>query len=212
MSNVVDYTSLSNAVNDWLARSDMTPYLGYFIQVAENRIYKDIFEANEYRGVRQMEAALTGTTASNTIPVPADYLGLKTALCTAGGNTYSLSRKNEEFIYTKFPKQTSSGNPTVIARSGSNFIFGPYSDDGYVITGTYWQKAASLSATNPTTWMITAMPETLLAAVMCEANKFLRDDTAANGWGTMYTNQLQNFVMMDKSEAWSGSSLAITAG
>jgi len=212
MATITDYASLSAAVASWTHRSDVAANLDYFIQVAENRIYREVFALNQGRGVRQMEAALSGTIASNAIPVPADYLGLKIAQINNGGNAYPLERKNEEFVFNNFPMQQASGMPIVIARSGSNFIFGPYADAAYVITGTYWQKAAALSSTNTSTWMITTIPDCLLAAVLVACYQFTRDASGAQTWEGQYQTALQSFITQDKSESWGGSSLAITAG
>lgn len=211
MATIVDYTSLNQALQDFLARSDIAGYPDYFIQQAENRIYRDVFELNQGRGLRQMEASLTGTITNNNVPVPADYLGLKMALITIGNGNFPLDLKSPEFIFTTYPIQAATGSPSFIARYQGNFIFGPYADAAYTVSGTYWQKAAALSSTNTVTWMITYMPDVLFAACMAVAAKFVRDNDAMQVWEAVYMDGLAKFVVADKAEAWAESNLAITS-
>lgn len=211
MATIVDYASLNQALQDWLARSDIAAYPDYFIQIAENRIYRDILNQNEGRGVRQMEAALSGTIASNAIAIPSDYLALKAARIVVNSEWYPLERKNAEFIYGNYPAQTSTGAPSFIADENGNFIFGPYADSAYTVNGVYWKKAAALSSTNTTTWMITAIPDVLFASCMAAAAQFVRDDATRDLWNAFYQQGLEAFIAADKASAWSGSSLAITA-
>lgn len=211
MATIVDYASLNQAVQDWLARSDIAAYPDYFIQIAENRIYRDIINQNEGRGVRQMEAALSGTIANNAIPIPSDYLALKAARVVVSSGWYPLEKKNAEFIYGKYPKQSATSAPTFIADENGQFIFGPYADSAYTINGVYWQKAAALSSTNTSTWMITAIPDVLFAGCMAAAAQFVRDDASRDLWNAFYQQGLDSFIAQDKASSWSGSSLSITA-
>jgi hypothetical protein len=211
MSTITDYASLSQAVDDWLARSDLSGYLDYFIQMAEEKIYREIIAQNKGRGVRQMEAALSGTITNNAVAVPADYLGLKNAFISYSSNFYPLERTSIEMLYHLHPQQTSSGLPVLISRDSSNFVFGPYADNAYTLSGVYWQKATALSSSNTTTWMITAIPDALFAAVMASANEFIRDDEVAGMWSTLYASQLSSFIAQDQAENFSGSALAMRA-
>lgn len=210
MATIVDYASLAQSLQDWLARSDIATYPDYFIQLAENRIYRDILAQNDGKGVRQMEAALSGTITNNTVAIPTDYLALKNArVVNSAGSQFPLNRRSSEYIFGNYPIQSPTAMPEAIARESGNFIFGPYSDSNYSITGIYWNRAAALSSTNTITWMVTAMPDVLFAACMAAAAQFVRDDDATNLWNTFYQQGLQGFITADKTEAWSGSSLSI---
>jgi hypothetical protein len=213
MSQITDYASLKTAVGDWLVRSDISDsYIDYFIQVAEETIYDDVFAMNDGRGVRAIETALDGTIASGVLAVPADYLALKSAYISAGSNKYNLERKNAQFIRATYPDDGSTGIPTYIAREAANFIFGAYPDSNYSVRGIYWQKQTGLSSSNTSTWMITEIPTALLAACNAAASQFIKDSVEFQRWSGIYESLMQKFIARDRAEAHSGSALSISVG
>jgi hypothetical protein len=211
VAGVYDYNSLKQAVQDWFARSDMGNWIDYFIQIAEADIYRDIIAGNQGRGVRPMEAALSVAVSNGAAAVPSDYLALKIALVSLGGNTFELQRVTPEFIYTQYPQQVASGTPAYIARQGDNFVFGPYPDASYTITGLYWKKSRQLTSVNSTNWIVNNIPTIMLAATNRVASRFNKDQDAYAIWNDLYTQQMQSFILSDRAEELSGSSLAMAA-
>jgi hypothetical protein len=211
VAGVYDYNSLKQAVQDWFARSELGNWIDYFIQIAEADIYRDIISGNKGRGVRAMEAALNVTIANGAAPVPTDYLALKIALVSLNGNTFEMQRVTPEFIYTQYPAQVASGTPAYIARQGANFVFGPYPDSNYTVTGIYWQKAGQLTSVNNVTWMTNSIPTILLAATNRAAARFNKDQESYGMWNDLYTQQMQSFLLAESAEELSGSSLAMVA-
>lgn len=211
VAGVYDYNSLKQAVQDWFARSDLGNWIDYFIQIAEADIYRDIFSINQGKGVRPIEASLSVTISNGVAAVPTDYLGIKIALVSLNGQTFEIERRTPEFIYTQFTQQSAGGTPQYMARLGQNFVFGPYPDSNYTITGIYWQKALQLTSVNSTTWMTANIPTILLAATNRAAARFNKDEEAYGVWDNLYTQQLQSYILADKAEELSGSSIAMVA-
>jgi hypothetical protein len=212
MATVHDYASLSQAVQDWLKRPDMSSYIDYFIQSAEDRIYDDIFARNQGRGVQAIEAsipALETISATGTVPLSdlSGYIALKEMRCSTGGNTWILQRTTTEFIFSQFPNRQGTDTPQYVARDAQNFIFGPMPDSTYAVSGVFWARSAALAAGNTTTWMTSTIPATLLAACNAAAALFLKDNDAASLWDSMYVRQLDAFLARDKMEELSGSGL-----
>lgn len=213
VAGVYDYLSLRQAVQDWFARSDVSNYIDYFIQKAEQKIYRDIFAMNRGQGVRAIEASLSGTIASDgTFSLPTGYLGLKYALVSASGQTFELQRRNPEFIYTQYPDRTADSVPAYIARDGSNFVFGPFPDAQYSISGIYWKKSNQLTQVNDVTWMVETIPTILLAACNAAAARFLKDMDQRQTWDAEYVSEMQDFLDADRAEEQSGSAFAMVAG
>ena len=207
MTTIVDYASLVQSIADFQVRADLGTYADYFIQSAEDDIYNDIFALNQGRGVTALEAPFSGAVTNGALALPSSYLGLRYATVAVGGGTYPLQRRTAEFIYAKYPQQSPTGAPAFIGRVGTNFIFGPYPDAAYTIAGVYWMRSAVLSATNPTTWMITEIPTALFAAVMANVGKFLQDPQLAGYWDGDYQKKLSAYISRDKAEEYSGSEL-----
>lgn len=211
VAGVYDYNSLKQAVQDWFARSDLGNWIDYFIQIAEADIYRDIFTGNQGKGVQAIEAPLSATISNGVAALPTGYLGMKIMLISLNGQTFEVERKTPEFIYTQYPDQTAAGTPQYFARLGQNFVFGPFPDSAYTLTGTYWQKSNQLTTMNPQTWMTATIPTILLAATNRAAARFNKDEEAFQLWDSLYNQQLPSFILADKAEELSGSSLAMVA-
>lgn len=211
MPRINDYASLAQAIQDFSHRPTIAPFCDYFIQGAEDRIYRKIMELNEGNGIRAMEATLSGTTDPilGTIPVPADFLSLKNATVAVSGGLVTLEGKDANWIYSAFPNRTAQGIPQCIARDGANFIFGPFPDTVYTVSGTYYQRATALSAQNTTTWMVSQIPLTFLSACMIEAAKFLKDTALAQSYMAEFTDRLNDVVDADRAGNYAGGSLVI---
>ncbi|KVU10662.1 hypothetical protein WK62_05200 [Burkholderia ubonensis] len=211
VAGIYDYNSLKQAVQDWFARADLGGWIDYFIQMAEADIYRDIFRLNFGRGVRAIEASLNVTIANGVAALPTGYLALKQGVISSGGNTWELERKSTEFIYTQYPDRTPSGIPAYIAREGSNFIFGPFPDSNYTVTGTYWQRPAQLTSVNSVNWLVNTIPTVMLAACLKFAARFNKDEEGLAMWDGIYQSQLEAFVLAERAEETSGSTPAMVS-
>lgn len=211
VAGVYDYNSLKQAVQDWFARSDLGGWIDYFIQKAENKIYRDIFAMNSGRGVQAIEATLNVAIANGVAALPTGYLGLKHAVVNLSGFSFELQRRNAEFIYTQYPNRSNDAPPAYIAREGQNFIFGPFPDAAYTISGTYWMRSPQLTSVNSVTWMTNTIPTILLAACNLAAAQFLKDQESIQMWGSEYQSEMADFLLADRAEEQSGSAFAMVA-
>lgn len=212
MATVTDYASLSQAIQDFEARSDISTYVDYFIQRAEEDIYNDIFTLNEGRGIAALENTFTGIITNNTLALPTNYLGLRYATVTVASATIPLQRRTVEFIYQNYPLQSGQGVPAFIGRSGTNFVFGPYADSQYTVSGVYWERMTALSAGNTTTWMTSDIPSTLLSACMRAVGEFEQSPDKFAAWDARYQRGIASFVARCKAEDYSGSELMMQVG
>jgi hypothetical protein len=201
---ITNYDTLVTATQDYLARSDLAGFVPNFLQNAQGKLYRTL-------RIRQMETALTGTTAAGVVAVPADYLELK--FVNISGSPYiSLERTSPEFIYATYPLRSNASRPKFIAREGSNFIFGPAAADGYSLVGIYYALLPLLSASNTTNFFTTNAPEVLLYGALLEAQPFLMNDKRIPVWTELYAEAIGTVARLNRSENFSGSNLAIKAG
>ncbi len=213
MPQVKDYDTLVQAVVDFSHRPTIGTYVDYFIQDAEDRIYRTVLAENQGRGLVWMEATLNLTIDATTgyAPVPTDYVGLKAAQVSASGGTYDLKMRSAQQIYARYPIRSADSVPSFIAREGSNFIFGPFPDGAYSILGTYYQRATALSSANTTTWMTTNIPLALLAGCMIACAKFLKDEQMMQGYMQEFSQRLGEIIVADKAQDF-GDDLQISSG
>jgi len=212
LTGIFDYFSLAQAILDFSHRTDIANYQDYYIQQAETRIYRDIFAQNIGNGVKWLEQAFTGIASGGT-PTPTGYLALKAMQVTDSfGNVYTLLYKDPQWIYTNYPVRQAAGIPAYVARDGANFVFGPYPDSAYALTGTVYAASTPLSATSPTSWMTNVCPDLLLASCMIELQPFLKDPAALKTWQTIYAQKLMALVNLDQSERVAPGVLSVEVG
>lgn len=118
MPTVVDYPSLVQAITDFTHRSDLTAYVDYFIQQAQDKINKDIADENDGNFIRAQEAAFPSLAiAAGVIQVPTDWLGAKVLrILDNSGAAFTLIIKDPQWIYANYPLRTAQGLPAYVAR------------------------------------------------------------------------------------------------
>ncbi len=193
------YATLKTSVTSWLdvTVTSLSTMIDDLVTIAEARIFRET-------RTRDTEATLTGTISSGVIAVPSDYVALKFARLTTSPSTI-LERRSAQWLYAAYPQRSSEGKPLVIAREGSNFIFGPYSDSGYTLAGTYYKKLAALSSTNHA--LFTNNPDLYLFACLAESEIVIGRDSRIAIWEAKYQKILADVNGVDKAEDSSGSTL-----
>lgn len=200
---ITSFTTLKNAVVDWLSRDDMGSAVETMIGLAEARIYREL-------RIRAMETALSDTIASGVIAVPSDYLELRYAYVD-GAEAVSLEPRNPEWITANYPRRSSDSKPVYIARDDDNFIFGPYPDSTYTIKGSYYAKLTALSSSNETNWFTTNAPDMLLYATLLHSAAYVGDDQRAQLWSLGYEDAKRLVIAQDAKERYpSGMAIRVT--
>lgn len=202
VGTIEDYETLQGAIANWLHRADLTSEIPGFIQLGENRIYRDL-------RVRQMETSFSTAIASGVIAVPTGYMEMKYAYIN-GSPMVKMARKDPEWIYHNYPSRSSGGTPRFFAREAENLIFGPYPDSTYTVKGVYYKRLAALSTTNTSNWLITDVPDLLLFASLCEAAPWMFNDERIQVWEGKYKSIKDRVERNDAQEEFSGSPLAAT--
>lgn len=116
-----------------------------------------------------------------------------------------MERTTPFWIHQHFNQNNNAGSPYYFAREGANFIFAPSQGYGAQASGIYYARLPSLSATNPTNWLITVNPDMIQAAAMLEAATYLADDTAVQYWEQRFNATLGDVQAVDDAERSSGS-------
>ena len=196
---ITTYTQLQTAVGNWLHRADLSTYIPDLIMLGEERIMREVRS-------RDMETAFSDTIASGVIALPTAYLELKYA--TVGSSTkIFLKRTSAESIYSKYPLRQAEGEPRFIAREGSNFIFGPYPDSGYTISGVYYQDIGPVSSSDHA--LFTNNPDLYLFAALAETEAFIKNDPRVALWEAKYEKIKASVNGLRDREDASGGGLMI---
>jgi hypothetical protein len=198
--SISTYLELQSAVENWLKRADLDSIIPDFIMLGEKRIFREV-------RARVMETALSSTIASGVIALPADYLELKSAYVD-GSPARLLQRTSATSIYEQYPLRSSTSKPHLIAREGSNFIFGPYPDSTYTIKGIYYAQPTSIATSANT--LFTNNPDLYLFASLLEAEPYIKNDVRVPLWLAKYEQIKKQINDYEKKEAGSGSGLQVS--
>jgi len=184
MAVINSYATLQSAVADYLARDDLTSFVPNFIQNAENKLYRSLNLRNE-------ETALSISITSGVATVPSDFKALKLAYYDSSP-VQLLQWVSLDELYRDYPVRSGSGTPKVIAREGSNFVFGPYPSDG-TLKGVYYAKQDPLRTTDGS-WYVLNAPEALLYGALLEAAPFIKDDERLPVWVGLYQSAVETLI------------------
>lgn len=150
MATIVDYASLTQAISDFLHRSDLqtSGFTDYLIQGAQEKIQDDIFDLNFGNGIRLMENGYPATAISGGVaPVPSDWLAPKLMqIVDNAGNIFPLIFKAAAWIYDRYPVRQAQGLPAYIARDTNATGSFPSVSASLKFTATASQTVFSLAA------------------------------------------------------------------
>lgn len=196
-----NYTAFTASLSSWMdiGTSDIGASLyADLVTVGEERIFREVRN-------KDMETSFSASIASGILSLPTSYLALKTAYVDTTP-IQSLERRPAEWIRLNYPYNSGSGVPQYIARYGSNFIFGPYPDSDYTITGIYYKKPTAISGASLND-LFTNNPDLYLFACLAESEILIGRDNRIPVWEAKYQRILADVNGADKAEDSSGSSL-----
>jgi len=136
----------------------------------------------------EMESALSDNiTTGGLLPVPTGYIEMKYAYVD-GTPTQYLQLVSPSYIYENYPLRSGEGKPVVMARDGSNFIFGPYPSSDYTIKGRYYTHLTGIETnTLYTNALLSANPDLYLWATLAESEPLIMRDSRIQLWESKYT-------------------------
>lgn len=195
------------------------------IDYGENRIYRDMdFISNV---ARDSSAALTAGNRNFTLPASTstsgptgifnvvDEINIITPIGTTNpesGTRNALLPVSKEYLDYSWPSSTGSTVPIYFAMvTQTSVIMGPWPDAAYQVEVVGTRQPASLSVTNPTTFMSTYFPDLLIAASMVRASAFLKnygagvdDPKQAMTWEENYKTLLQSATTEENRKRFEG--------
>jgi hypothetical protein len=171
--------------------SEFLKILPQMITYAENRMYREL----DFLFTSDTTTNYGLTVGSRTISVPADTFPSGTLvvpeqinlITPAGvsnpnlGTRVPLLPTTKEFLDAVYGVSTSTGQPIYwVPFDDYTFLVGPYPDANYTVelVGTY--RPASLSATNPTTFISLNLPDVFIMASMIYVSAYQRNFGRAN--------------------------------
>jgi len=201
---IINYSTLKSTIADYLARDDLTNQIPTFIQLAENRLRRDL-------KLRSMLKVVTTTTTAgdSTVAYPSDFLAMKDIHINTGSTVESLIYQNASNFFRN-TKAATSGMPKNYTSLATEFQFAPIPDGVYTLNMIYYSKPAFLSDTNPSNAFMADAPDLLLYAALGEAEPYLMNDDRLNTWASLYQRGLESLRESDDSSNYPASPMVIS--
>lgn len=186
MAIITDYASLRQTVAEYAKRSDLTAQIPGFVQIAVNRISRDL-------KTRQQEQTVTGTLTAGqtTIALPSDFVQMRRFFITAASSNFDLDYVSPTFI------EAGTGRPRTYTISGQTIQLGSSPDLAYPYSITYYQKMPQFIADTDTNVLLTYAPSIYLYATLIELAIYTMDAERKAEWTAMYERTVDDLNAAD---------------
>lgn len=207
---IVDNTSLTAAVIDYLARDQdtfLTARTPLLIQLFEAKMNRKLF-------VRQMEQrslAQTDPTASEPeyIALPADFQSMRRMrLKGVTGNPFLEYRSTQQMDQLRLLSGNVAGQPQYFTIFGSEIEIFPTPDAIYNLEMIYRQNVPSIVATG-SNWLVTLAPDLYLYGTLMEAAPSIKEDARIATWAALAAAALQDLNDLGQMSAFNAGPLTV---
>ena len=187
---ITNYTDLQSTIADYLARTDLTTQIPLFIQLAENRLRRDL-------RIRPMLKVVTTTTTAGdaTVALPSDFLEMRD-IHIESTPIQTIVYQNPSNFYRN-TRATESGMPKFYTAMGSEFQFSPIPDSAYTLKMVYYASPTYLGTSNSSNVFLANCQDLLLYAALGEAEPYLMNDARIQTWASLYDRGLVSLTTSD---------------
>ena len=191
---ITNYTDLQSTIADYLARTDLTTQIPLFIQLAENRLRRDL------RIRAMLKVATASTTASDpTVSLPSDFLEMRDLHIESSPIQTLVYQNPSNFFRNTKASTADSGAPKFYTIMGSEFQFAPIPDSIYTLKMVYYASPSYLSSTVTSNVFLANCPDLLLYASLGEAEPYLMNDARVATWAQLYDRGLNSLTVSDSA-------------
>lgn len=201
--DLTNYSGLKAAVAKYLARTDLTDEIPVFIQLAENRLRRDL------RIRPMLKVATTETVAGDaTVQIPNDFLQMRDLHINNNPITVLQYESPSNFYRNTF--SLIGGLPKQYTLLSDQFQLAPIPDSVMTLQMLYYAAPPYLSDLNSSNVFLNSCPDLLLYASLAEAEPYLMNDPRIETWARLYDRGINSLTISDDQGEYAGSPLAIT--
>lgn len=195
------YTELVSTVTSYLARTDLNTIVPTFVQLAQERITRDL-------RTREMLKLSTTTATDSTVELPIDFLEMR-ELHFQGNPPVTLEYQSPDKFFRNHVT-TTSGLPYYFTIIGYEMQFAPVPDDNQTLQMLYYAKPTFISPTVSSNLYLANYSDALLYATLAEAEPYLMNDARLQVWASMYERAIANIMKNDIGKKFPNTALNVT--
>jgi hypothetical protein len=193
---ITDYSTLKQAVMDWLNRPELSGFVPDFVRLGELWINRNV---KCLGNLVVDDTSVTLTNGVQTADVQSDLVDVYSFRLDISPSV-RLQYMPPVALLDKY-SSTFTGTPKFFSILGTKYLFGPIPDSNYSTFVTYYSKFPTLSDTVTTNWLTANAPDLLLYAALVAAEPFLYDDPRVTLWKALLDQAARDVAGL--GSAWS---------
>lgn len=199
---ITTYAELKTALDNWLARSDLTSRTPEFIALCEARMNRELESRSQEKRVTS-----TFNVGDPYLTLPTDLRQIRTVRLNTSPRTVlkylAPTAADDEF------SGTGNGKPLAYSVIGNELYIRPTPDSAYTIEIAYVGAIDALSDSNTTNTILSRHPDAYLHGSLSAAYGYLLDDNRQAQHDALFTRALGEIKLEEDSVRWSGSPLTM---
>lgn len=195
---ITNYTTLVDALGDWVDRDDLATKAPTFIQFTEARLNRLLEDP-------EMEVVSTATATGSSTALPDDF-GSMVSVSTGNGPLYATGPVEFATYDTAI-----SGNPRHYAIIDGAIRFWP-GNSSAIISMVYRRRIPALTAAAPTNWLLTLAPDVYFYGCLVQAFGWDNDDVRVAGWKDTFDEAIGELRMDADKRKWGAGPIAPRIG
>ena len=197
-----NYTDLQTTIASYLARSDLTSIIPTFIQLAENRMRREI-------RISEMLDNVALTVTSNQVTLPTDYLEMRSLYFNS--NPITPVEYQSPDLFSRNGLSNTSSTSIYFTIIANNIKFAPAPNSSDTVQMLYYTKPDYLSGSNLTNTWTDYCIDALLYASLAEAETYLMNDARVQTWASLYDRAKSAIITSNDGKKYPNIELAVTA-
>lgn len=198
-----NYTAFVSVIENYLARTDLSAQIPDFINLAQQRMTRQL-------RTRPMLNVATTTPAAgdSTVQLPSDFLEMR-ELHFQGNPPVTLQYQSPDKFFRNMVSEQ-SGLPLYYTILADEIQFAPVPNGTDVLQMLYYSKPTFISPTTSTNLYLENYYDALLYATLAEAEPYLMNDGRVQTWAAMYERAISDIMQNDLGTKYPNAPLNVT--
>lgn len=205
---ITSYSELLTAVENWLARTDLTARIPEFISLAEAKLNRELrFIQSETRSTATVDIA---STEPEFITLPGNFQTMRRVrLSSVTGKPGLLFFTNEQINEARYGDSNTTGQPSNFTIFGTEMELWPTPDAAYTIEMVYSTYITALTSSNTSNWLLVLAPDAYLYGTLLEAAPYMRDNDQIGIWSTAFKNTIDSLNKLSQDQRFGAPPMAM---
>lgn len=203
------YATLVTAVENWLARSDLTDRIPEFIALAEAKFNRVLM----HPGMETRSTALvdTGSTEPEFVSLPGDFQTMRRVrLSSVTGKPALEFMSQTQIADYRYSTDNVTGQPTKYSIMGSELELAPTPNDDYTLEMVYRANIPALTSSNTTNWLLTLAPDLYLYGSLLESAPYIKEDERLAVWASAVSTVIDQLNTLGHRQVFDAGPSSIT--